>query len=120
MSTLSIRLPEALERQLQEEARKADKTRSELVRDIVAEYLTRLELERFMAELAQEARQGYADAELRREALELAEDFLPLEQVVIDQPRALDRDRIGEGPLVTLTTGEMEAVERSLRAVLGM
>lgn len=41
-------------------------------------------------------------------------------QVVIDQPRALDRDRIGEGPLVTLTTGEMEAVERSLRAVLGM
>ena len=41
-------------------------------------------------------------------------------QVVIDQPRALDRDRIGEGPLVTLTTGEMEAVTRSLRAVLGM
>lgn len=84
MSTLSIRLPEALERQLQKEARKADKTRSELVRDIVADYLARVERERFMAELAQEARQGYADPKLRREALDLAEDFLPLENEALE------------------------------------
>jgi mRNA interferase MazF len=41
-------------------------------------------------------------------------------QVVVDQPRALDRSRFGEGPLTNLTSGEMAAVERSLAAILGM
>jgi mRNA interferase MazF len=41
-------------------------------------------------------------------------------QVITDQPRALDRDRIGDGPLTTLTTEEMAAVEKSLLAVMGM
>ncbi len=41
-------------------------------------------------------------------------------QVVTDQPRALDRSRFGDGPLTTLTAEKMAAVERSLRAVLGM
>lgn len=41
-------------------------------------------------------------------------------QVVVDQPRALDRTRIGEGPLTVLTQAEFAAVERSLRVVLGM
>lgn len=41
-------------------------------------------------------------------------------QVVTDQPRALDRDRFGEGPLTALTAEEMAAVEESLRAVMGM
>lgn len=41
-------------------------------------------------------------------------------QVVIDQPRALDRARIGEGPLTSLTAEEMATVEKSLRAVLGL
>ncbi|MGQ0429037.1 MAG: type II toxin-antitoxin system PemK/MazF family toxin [Gammaproteobacteria bacterium] len=41
-------------------------------------------------------------------------------QVVVDQPRSLDRARIGEGPLTALTPAELAAVERSLRVVLGM
>jgi mRNA interferase MazF len=41
-------------------------------------------------------------------------------QVVTDQPRALDRARLGEGPLTTLTAEELTAVERSLKAVLGI
>ena len=41
-------------------------------------------------------------------------------QVVVDQPRALDRARLGDGPLTTLTRLELAAVERSLRVVLGM
>jgi mRNA interferase MazF len=41
-------------------------------------------------------------------------------QVVVDQPRALDRTRIGDGPLTWLTAAELAAVERSLRAVFGM
>jgi mRNA interferase MazF len=41
-------------------------------------------------------------------------------QVVVDQPRTLDRARLGEGPLTLLTSAELAAVERSLRVVLGM
>ena len=41
-------------------------------------------------------------------------------QIVIDQPRALDRSRIGDGPLTTLTRAEIDAVERGLQVVLGM
>jgi mRNA interferase MazF len=41
-------------------------------------------------------------------------------QVVVDQPRALDRARLGDGPLTMLTRPELAAVEQSLRVVLGM
>lgn len=41
-------------------------------------------------------------------------------QVVIDQPRAIDAARFGDGPLTTLRPEEMAAVEKSLRAVLGL
>jgi mRNA interferase MazF len=41
-------------------------------------------------------------------------------QIVVDQPRALDRTRLGDGPLTVLTALELAAVERSLRVVLGM
>ena len=41
-------------------------------------------------------------------------------QVVTDQPRALDRDRFGEGPLATVTAEELAAVETSLRGVMGL
>lgn len=41
-------------------------------------------------------------------------------QVVTDQPRALDRDRVDEGPLTTLSAEEMAAVERSVVAVMGL
>lgn len=36
-------------------------------------------------------------------------------QVMVDQTRALDRSRLGEGPLATLEPEEMAAVEKSLR-----
>lgn len=41
-------------------------------------------------------------------------------QVMPEQPRTLDRKRLIEGPLTRLTPVEMERVERSLLAVLGM
>jgi mRNA interferase MazF len=41
-------------------------------------------------------------------------------QIVVDQPRALDRARLGDGPLAVLTRAELATVERSLRVVLGM
>lgn len=41
-------------------------------------------------------------------------------QVVVEQPRTLDRRRLGEGPLTELTGAEMARVEESLLAVLGV
>lgn len=41
-------------------------------------------------------------------------------QVVVEQPRTVDRDRIGDGPLTELTVAEMSQVEESLLAVLGV
>ena len=41
-------------------------------------------------------------------------------QVVVDQPRALDRSRFGDGPLTMLTSEEMSVVEKSLKAVMGL
>ncbi len=37
-----------------------------------------------------------------------------------EQPQALDRTRIGEGPLTTLSGAEMAALEQALRGVMGM
>ena len=41
-------------------------------------------------------------------------------QVIVDQPRTLDRERLGNGPLTELSDSEMTDVERSLLAVLGV
>jgi mRNA interferase MazF len=41
-------------------------------------------------------------------------------QVIVDQPRTVDRRRFGEGPLTQLTAGEMDAVDRGLRVALGL
>jgi mRNA interferase MazF len=41
-------------------------------------------------------------------------------QVIIDQPRALDIKRVGDGPLTRLTEEELAQVDRSLKAVLGL
>lgn len=40
--------------------------------------------------------------------------------VLVEQPRTLDRRRVVDGPLTTLTPAELRAVERILRRVLGM
>jgi mRNA interferase MazF len=41
-------------------------------------------------------------------------------QVMPEQPRTLDRRRLLEGPLTRLTEGEMQKVEKSIKAVLGI
>jgi mRNA interferase MazF len=41
-------------------------------------------------------------------------------QVMPEQPRTLDRNRLAEGPLTRLTPEEMSAVEKSFRAVTGL
>ena len=41
-------------------------------------------------------------------------------QVIVDQPRTLDRSRFGEGPLATLSEEEISSVERAFLGVCGM
>lgn len=84
MAILNIRLTDQLERQLSEEAQRENKTRSEIVRDALTWYLTEIEKKRFMDQLLEEARQAYADENIRQEAKEIAEEFLPFENEVLD------------------------------------
>lgn len=78
MPALSLRLPDDLEHRLSAEAEREGVPRSEVARLAIADYLARRERERFMAELVAEARAGYGDAAIRREALELAEDAIAI------------------------------------------
>jgi mRNA interferase MazF len=64
--------------------------------------------------------QIYPSFQIWRVTIEAKDRLLKPCQVITDQPRALDRNRFGEGPLASLTQQEMLAVEKSLSAVLGM
>ena len=79
MSSLSVRLPDELESKLDEEARRAGVARSELARSAIAEFLERKERERYIAAFVAEAQVAYTDPKIRREALGLAEEALPLD-----------------------------------------
>lgn len=74
---LSIRLPETLERKLAIEAERVHKKRSELAREVIADYLHRQERDRFIGEFMAEARALARDPKARREAREIAEEDIP-------------------------------------------
>lgn len=91
MTTLNIRLTDQIERQLAEEARRKNKTRSEIARDALTWYLTEIEKKRFMEQLLEEARSAYANDNIRREAMEIAEAFLPLENEIPDNEESNEK-----------------------------
>ncbi len=76
MNALSLRLPADIDARLAQEAHAEGKSRSEIARAAIAEYLERKEKERFMAEMVEEMRRAYADPKIRRESLEIAEDAM--------------------------------------------
>ena len=84
MPMLNIRLTDQIEQQLSEEARRENRTRSEIARDALTWYLTEIEKKRFMNQLLEEAREAYANENIRQEAKEIAEEFLPLENEALD------------------------------------
>lgn len=65
-----------------------------------------------------------SDVQASREPLRVtvrARDALRKDsQVVVDQPRTLDRRRLGPEPLTELTATEMAQVDQSLCAVMGV
>ena len=79
MAAFSLRLPEDLESRLDAEARREGVARSEIARAAIAEFLERKERQRTIAAFVAEARAAYADPKIRKEALALAEEALPLD-----------------------------------------
>jgi predicted transcriptional regulator len=79
LAALSLRLPEELESKLDEEARREGVPRSEVARTAIAEFLERKERERYIAAFVAEAQAAYADPQIRKEALGLADEALPLD-----------------------------------------
>ena len=79
MSNISVRLPGDVLEQLQCEAERTHKKRSEIVREAVLDYLKRSEKERFLQDMVAEAKVAYASTEIRRAAQEIDEDFSAVE-----------------------------------------
>ncbi len=84
MGTLTLRLPEKLDRQLTVLAAQAHQNRSELVRTALEKFVRDQERKQFMDALVSEAKAAYADESVRREAREIAEEFLPLDNEALD------------------------------------
>lgn len=84
MSTVSLRIPDELDEKLNREARRENRSRSELLREAIIEYLERKEKERFIADFVAEARAGYGDPDIARDARTIADDFLDLEKETLD------------------------------------
>jgi len=79
MAAFSLRLPEDLESRLDAEARREGVARSEIARAAIAEFLAQKERQRTIAAFVAEARAAYSDPKVRREALALAEEAVPLD-----------------------------------------
>ncbi|MGH8203923.1 MAG: ribbon-helix-helix protein, CopG family [Steroidobacteraceae bacterium] len=100
MAGFSLRLPENLESRLDEEARREGVARSEIARTAIAEFLERKERQRYIAAFVIEARAAYADPRIRKEALALAEEAVPLdnEGLRVAETRVSYRDGSAASP----------------------
>lgn len=92
MGVLSMRLDDDLDQRLTREAERERRTRSELVRDALAAFLSERERQRFLDEIARAAR-GIDAAE----AKQVAAEALPLdnEALAAMEPRAAYRAAAG-------------------------
>jgi len=84
MGALSLRLPDSIEARLAEQARRAGVARSEVARAAITEFLDRKEREWFLAAFIAEARAGYRDPAVRKEALAIAAEALPLDNEALN------------------------------------
>ena len=84
MATLTLRLPDHLDRQLTALAAKTHQNRSELARAALEKFLRELERKQLMDALVAEAKAAYADEAVRQHAREIAEEFLPLDNEALD------------------------------------
>ena len=84
MPTLTLRLPDSMDRQLSELAARKHLNRSELARTALEQYLREQERERLIAEMEAAFRILATNSEARAESIAIAEEFLPLENEALD------------------------------------
>jgi predicted transcriptional regulator len=84
MATLSLRLPDNLDRQLSALAEQTHLNRSDLARMALEKYLREQAQERQMAEMESAFRFLATDPEARAESIAIAEEFLPLDNEALD------------------------------------
>lgn len=93
MPLVSIRLPDDVEARLTREAGRLGRSKSELARDAIVDYLERLERQRFLGEIARAARARGDDEALAtaNEALVTDNEALALSESVVGEPKAAYR-----------------------------
>lgn len=84
MATLTLRLPDNLDKQLTALAAQTQQNRSELARTALETFLRELERKQLMDALVAEAKAAYSDKTVRQHAREIAEEFLPLDNEALD------------------------------------
>ncbi len=82
MGSITIRLDEALEKMLEQELQNGDKSRSDLVRDALQDYLKRHKRERLIQAMVKEMKS--LSPEARQEEIDIAEEFLPAENEALE------------------------------------
>jgi len=84
MATLTLRLPDNLDRQLTVLAAQTQQNRSELVRTALEKFLRDQAREQLLAEMVEAARFLATNPEARAESIAIAEEFLPLDNEALD------------------------------------
>ena len=82
MGSITIRLDEALEKMLEQELQSGDKSRSDLVRQVLQDYLKRRKHDRLIQAMVQEMKS--LPPEARQEEVDIAEEFLPAENEALE------------------------------------
>lgn len=76
MANLSVRLPPEVEARLEDETQRTQRSRSDLVREAVSEYLTRRHKERIIEDMRQAAQVLYSHPHAKDEGIASAEQGL--------------------------------------------
>jgi predicted transcriptional regulator len=84
MPLVSIRLPDDVEAKLAREAVRLERSKSELARDAIVDYLERIERDRFLGEIARAARARGDD-----EALTVAQEALATDNEALTMTESL-------------------------------
>ncbi len=82
MTSITIRLDDTLEKMLEQELQSGEQSRSDLVRQILQDYLKRRKRERLIKTMVDEMKS--LSPEARQEGLDIAEEFLPAENEALE------------------------------------
>ena len=82
MANLSVRLPDEIDRDLDREAEISGKSRSDLVREAVGEYLTRKDRDRFMDDMVRAVKALNSAPDALKDARVIPADFDAIDNTI--------------------------------------